>query len=265
MDSIAGTKLVKLKQIIRGIGPAVVAFSGGVDSAFLIKVSADVLKRRMLAVTVDSVFLPGAEKKEALRIARALKVPHRLINIKLSAKVRSNTRNRCYHCKKAIFSRLKALADKEGLSAVIDGSNADDLCDLRPGNKALKELKIYSPLQESGFTKKDIRELSKRMSLNTWDKPALACLATRFPFGTKITGKKLKMVERAEAYLRGLGFLQLRARHHGDLCRIEIDKDSFGIFIKNKDKIVDKIKSLGFEYVVLDLEGYRMGSMNKAL
>lgn len=258
-------KADKLRLILKRIGSAVIAFSGGVDSAFLAKVAVDVLKDKVLAVTMVSALLPGSEKIQAQRLARKIKVRHQFARQRLSPKLLNNPKDRCYHCKKEVFSGLIRIARGKGFSAVIDGSNADDLMDYRPGRKALKELGIRSPLQEAGLTKKDIRLLSKKLGLDTWKKPAMACLGSRFAYGVRFSKKKLMMVEQAEEFLRLLGFSQVRARHHGNLCRIETSEDCIPLILRYRVRIIKKMKSLGFTYVTIDLQGYRMGSMNEGL
>ncbi len=261
-------KLEKLKNILKGMESAVVAYSGGVDSSFLLKVAVSVLgKENVLAVTADSETYPASQKKEAESFAKKLKVPHRIIHTKeLDIKnFKDNPVNRCYFCKKELFQTLRAVADKKKLKNVIDGSNLDDKDDWRPGSIALKELGIRSPLDEAGLRKNDIRLLSREFKLPTWDKPSFACLASRFPYNQKITKKKLKRVEAAEEFLKGLGFRQVRVRSHEKLARIEIETKELKKAIQVKDKIIKRFKSLGFTYITLDLAGYRTGSMNETL
>jgi pyridinium-3,5-biscarboxylic acid mononucleotide sulfurtransferase len=257
-------KLAKFRRILEEIGSAVVAFSGGLDSTFLAKVAADVLKGKVLAVTMVSALIPESERKEAARLARQINVPHRFVVQRGGTAVWNNPPDRCYHCKKEIFPRLLRIAQREKFAAVLDGSNIDDLADYRPGARALKDLGIRSPLQEAELIKKDIRVLSKRMGLSTWNKPAMACLASRFPYGKRITRREFQMVEQAEEFLHDRGFVQVRARHHGDLCRIEVKPSDVARLLKKQASIVPKIKSFGYTYVTVDLEGYRTGSMNEA-
>jgi uncharacterized protein len=257
------SKLKRLRGILRGIGPAVVAFSGGVDSAFLARVARDTLPGKVLAVTVVSAFFPASERQDAVRLARQIRVPHRLVREPLAPGLRRNPPDRCYHCKKKTFARLLRIARQKGYAALLDGSNADDALDYRPGARALRELRVRSPLQEAGLTKRDIRALSKRMGLSTWDKPAMTCLATRFPYGEDLTKEKFGMVERAEAFLRSMGIRQIRVRHHGQLCRIEAGPGDIAGLMKKSGLIVRRLKALGYAYVTVDLQGYRSGAMDE--
>lgn len=260
-------KYNKLKEYISEFGSAVIAFSGGVDSTFLSKVCSDVLKDKALAVTATSSTYPEREFKEALKLAEEIGIRHKVIkseelDIEGFSK---NPINRCYYCKSELFSKLINVAKEEGLKYVFDGTNADDTGDFRPGRKAAKELGIVSPLLECGITKDDIRFLSKELGLPTWDKPAYACLSSRFPYGEEITVKKLSMVEMAENFLIDLGFSGFRVRHHGDIARIELRREQIGRMLDNelRDNVVKKLKEIGFKYIALDLEGYRTGSMNE--
>jgi uncharacterized protein len=262
-------KLQNLKDYIKKLDSLLIAYSGGVDSTFLLKVAKDVLGEKVIAVTANSPTYSEQESTQAQKIAKAMKVKHITIysrELELS-EFTNNPPERCYFCKKELFKRLKEIAKIEGLSHVADGTNYDDTKDFRPGIRALKELGIKSPLKKVGFTKKEIRECSQKMGLPTWNKPQIACLASRIPYGEKITQEKLQMVNEAEEYLRSLGIKQVRVRHHNNLARIEVEKEKTRLF-NRKDvckKIVNKFKEIGYIYVTLDLEGYRTGSMNEVL
>lgn len=245
-----------------------VAFSGGVDSTLLLKVSSLVLpKDKILAVTADSSTYPKEELLFSKNIARSFGVKHKIIKTRELADKRfvANPVNRCYFCKRELFNRLKSLAKKSKLNFVIDASNLSDKNDFRPGHKAKEEFKIRSPLQEAGLSKEDIRALSKKLGLITWDKPSLACLASRVPYGKKITPRILNRINQGEGLLRELGFSQVRLRHYNGLCRIEIFKEDIPRLIAKRDLLVAKLKRLGYNYVTVDLEGYRAGSMNEVI
>ena len=243
-----------------------IAYSGGVDSAFLLKVAHDVLGERVVAATALSPTYPHGEMEEAKETAGALGARHVIVTTdELSDPIFTrNPIDRCYWCKKELFSKLTAVAEKHGLDYVLDGSNRDDTSDFRPGMKAAEEFGVRSPLREAGLGKEDIRRLSKEMGLKTWDKPALACLASRFPYGTEITGERLKVIDAAEAFLRSLGITQVRVRHHNDIARIEVPADEIGRLTReeSRQKVIQGLKGLGYRYVTVDLEGYRTGSMN---
>lgn len=260
-------KLDNLKAIISNTGGAVVAFSGGVDSTFLLKVAHDVLGDKVLAVTANSETYPKRELEEAKAFAKSLGIRHIIIEtLELEiAGFADNPPDRCFYCKHELFSKLTEIAKVNGLEVVFDGSNYDDRNDHRPGMRAAKELGVVSPLKEAQMTKDDIRELSKEFGLSTWNKPSFACLSSRFPYGTKITPEKLAVIGEAEDFIRDLGFIELRVRHHGDIARIEIGKADLGRIVTFADQISDKLKSLGFLYVTLELSGYKTGSMNYTL
>jgi uncharacterized protein len=260
-------KLDNLKAIISNTGGAVVAFSGGVDSTFLLKVAHDVLGDKVLAVTANSETYPKRELEEAKAFAKSLGIRHIIIEtLELEiAGFADNPPDRCFYCKHELFSKLTEIAKVNGLEVVFDGSNYDDRNDHRPGMRAAKELGVVSPLKEAQMTKDDIRELSKEFGLSTWNKPSFACLSSRFPYGTKITPDKLAVIGEAEDFIRDLGFIELRVRHHGDIARIEIGKADLGRIVIFAEQISDKLKSLGFLYVTLELSGYKTGSMNYTL
>jgi uncharacterized protein len=260
-------KLDNLKAIIKNTGGAVVAFSGGVDSTFLLKVAQDVLGDKVLAVTANSETYPKRELEEAIAFAYSLGIRHIVIEtLELEiAGFADNPPDRCFYCKHELFSKLTEIAKANELEVVFDGSNYDDRNDHRPGMRAAKELGVVSPLKEAQMTKDDIRELSKEFGLSTWNKPSFACLSSRFPYGTKITPDKLAAIGEAEDFIRDLGFIELRVRHHGDIARIEIGKADLGRIVTFAEQISDKLKSLGFLYVTLELSGYKTGSMNYTL
>lgn len=263
-------KLEKLEDIIRNLGSVLIAFSGGVDSTFLLKVCLDVLgKDKVLAVTARSSTYPARELEEAKALALKLGARHEIIESEELAVpgFSENPPERCYYCKKELFGKLVRMARERGFNFVADGSNADDTGDFRPGMKAKDELGVVSPLKEAGLTKAEIRNFSREMGLPTWDKPSFACLASRFPYGEKITAEKLDRVGKAEELLDALGFTQYRVRSHGDLARIEVLPDEIDKFFDSslREKVTKEFKKLGFVYVSLDLTGYRTGSMNESL
>lgn len=260
-------KLEDLKEIIMSTNGAVVAFSGGVDSTFLLKVAKDVLGDKVLAVTANSETYPKRELEEAKKFAAEIGVNHIIIEtLELEiAGFADNPPDRCFYCKHELFSKLTDVARQNGIAYVFDGSNFDDRNDHRPGMRAAKELGVVSPLKQAEMTKADIREISREFGLSTWDKPSFACLSSRFPYGTKITPEKVTIVGEAEDFIRDLGFRELRVRHHDTIARIEIGKDDLERIIPYADMIVEKLKKLGYLYVTLDLAGYKTGSMNYTL
>jgi len=262
-------KLARLTEILKGTGGVLVALSGGVDSSFLAKAAKDALGDRAAAVTVTSQIHAAFEAREAVDVARLIGIRHFLVEVDALAVpgLAENPPERCYICKQQILGTLLEIAKREGLPLVVEGSNASDTGDFRPGMKAVKELGVRSPLAEAGLTKADIRELSCRMGLPTWSKPSYACLASRIPYGERITEEKLRQIERAEDYLRGKGYLVCRVRHHGKLARLELSPDEMRRFVAEEDfdAVAKSIKAFGFAYVALDLEGYRTGSLNEVL
>jgi uncharacterized protein len=262
-------KYEKLKDILREMGEVVIAYSGGVDSTFLLKVAKDVLKDKVLGIIATSPTYPSREYEDALKIASDIGVKIKIIKTKEmdNPKFIGNPVDRCYFCKTELFENIKNIAEKENFRNFADGSNADDLDDYRPGMKALKEKNIRSPLMEAGLTKNEIRQLSKMLNLPTWDKPALACLSSRFPYGEKIDLKKLKMVDEVENFLHDIGFKNIRARHFDKTVKIEVSSEEIDKFFDRslRERIVKKVKEIGYTYVTIDLEGYRQGSMNEVL
>ncbi len=262
-------KYEQLQTILGGMDRALVAFSGGVDSTFLLKVARMVLGDQVLAVTATSETLPSAELAEAKALARSIGAAHRIIRTNELDRpgYDDNTPQRCYFCKTELYERLSALARELQYETVLDGSNVDDLDDWRPGRKAALEHKVRSPLQEADLTKADIRSLSQDLDLPTWQKPSFACLSSRFPYGEKITVEKLKQVDAAENVLRSLQFTQFRVRHHGDIARLELGAADFERLFRDGliEQVTQRLKALGYYYVTLDLEGFRSGSMNEPL
>ncbi len=260
-------KLSRLKSTIQKYHSAVIAFSGGVDSTFLASVAGEALEKRVLLVTASSSTYPPSELEAAEALAAAMGLSHRVI-VSGETEIPAFTDNppdRCYYCKRELFSKIVKIAASEGYAAAFDGSNADDMHDYRPGRKALAELGIVSPLCEAGLTKEEIRVFSGKRGLPTADKPSYACLASRFPYGEKITAEKLRRVGDAESALCNLGFRQLRVRSHGDCARVEIPPAELDTAWKKRAEIGAACRKAGFVYVSLDVEGYRTGAMNEAL
>jgi uncharacterized protein len=259
-------KYARLRAILQDLGSCVVAFSGGVDSTFLFAVAADVLGDHALAVTATSHTYPERELQDARTLAGQIGGRHReIVSEELDIpEFRHNPPNRCYHCKKELFGKLRDIAAAEGAQYVVDGANVDDQSDHRPGRIAAAELGVRSPLEEAGFRKDDIRLVSRALQLPTWQKQAFACLSSRFPHGVEITAEKLAIVEKCENLLFDLGFQTFRVRAHGDLARIEVGHDELARILEetNRDRIYREFQQAGFRYVSLDLAGYRTGSMN---
>lgn len=254
----------KLADWFRETGSAVVAFSGGTDSALVLKVAHDTLGGRAVALTAASESLPAAELDEARALATEIGATHHVIRSRETEDPRyiENTSSRCYFCKTDVYDRITAFATENGFACVVDGTNVDDLSDFRPGTRAAREHGVRSPLQDAGFTKAEIRELSRHLGLATWDKPAAACLSSRIPHGTPVTPVLLGKVERAEAVLRRLGIGQLRVRHHDTVARIEVEPEQFDIILRNRAAIVEELGRIGYAFVSLDLAGFRSGSLS---
>lgn len=259
----------QLEELLGGLDKVLVAFSGGVDSSYLLAKAVQVKgSNQVMAVTVKSNLNPPGELEEAARFALKLQVQHCVLNINLTEDrdISANTSDRCYFCKRKIFVKIKDIAAANSFKIILDGSNANDLDDYRPGMQAIRELGVHSPLLEVSLGKAGIRELSRKAGLKTWNKPAEACLATRFPYGEGLDTIRLRQVFEAEKYLRQIGIkLDLRVRCHGELARIEVNASEIKKIIERREEIFERMKEIGFFYVTLDLNGFKTGSMNRML
>ncbi len=267
---LTGSKLERLRNIIKSYQKVIIAFSGGVDSTFLLKICVDVLgEKNVIAVTAISDSYTKNELKYAKSVSNNLKVEHLLLttNEMSDNNFISNTPDRCYHCKKHLFSKLKNIAEVRNIEHVLDASNIDDEGDYRPGFRAAKEFFVKSPLIEAGMTKEDIRKYSKALRLDSWNKLANPCLASRIPYGNKITRGKLRMIERAETFFKNMGLKTIRVRHHGKIARIEVPEEDIQRLMEKdiRVKIIKYLKNLGFVWITVDLQGYRTGSLNEIL
>lgn len=261
-------KFERLRAILRGYGSVCIGYSGGVDSVFLAKAALDELgPDRVLAVTGLSAAYPAVQHDVALECARRFGIPHEHIGTDELADpaYAANATDRCYHCKSELWSKLTELAAERGLAVVLDGSNADDAGDFRPGMQAARELGVRSPLLEAGLTKSEIRELSRRLGLPTWEQPAAPCLSSRLPYGLGVTPERLRQVEEAEAIVRGHGFREFRVRHHGESARIEVMPGELERALKLAGDLDVRIRALGFRRVLIDVEGFRSGALNEGL
>jgi pyridinium-3,5-biscarboxylic acid mononucleotide sulfurtransferase len=260
-------KITRLDSILKELKSFVIAFSGGVDSSFLVHRAKSIDKVKMLAVTIRTPYMPAREINEAIEFAYSHGIDHKVIDLDFPEIIRHNPKERCYLCKKILFSKIAQFASENGYQYLLDGTNADDTGELRPGLRALKELSVRSPLLESGLNKNEIRELLMKDGLAVWNKPAMACLLTRIPYDTEISEGILRMIEKAEDFLFDIGYPGTRVRLHGEVARIECLPGFLKRIIHDPDReqIVSRLKQIGFRYISLDLEGYRTGSMNEEI
>lgn len=268
-DAQLDAKAEALDARLDDLGSVLVAYSGGVDSAFLAITAARVLGSRSLCVTADSASYPERHRDLATEVARAFNLRHEIIHTNEMARpeYRANPANRCYYCKHELYTHLSAIARAQGVRAIVDGSNADDRGDYRPGRQAAREFGVLSPLDESGLTKAEIRMLARRAGMSTWDEPASACLSSRIPYHSEVTDEKLRTIEAAERVLRDLGFRIFRVRHHDTIARLELGRDEIARALESDvaGTIDRELRRLGYQHVTIDLRGYRLGSLNEAL